>query len=44
LDRSSVEPVIVTPPEGRYIGHAKHRRPDPDPEFMRVGPGTPCGE
>ena len=44
MDRSSVEPVIVTPPEGRYIGHAKHRRPDPDPEFMRVGPGTPCGE
>lgn len=41
---SSVQNVIVTPPRGRYVGHAKNQRPEPDPEFMRVGPGKPCGE
>lgn len=34
----------VGPVPGRYEGHARHQRPAPDDEFMRVGPGTPCGE
>jgi phenylpropionate dioxygenase-like ring-hydroxylating dioxygenase large terminal subunit len=44
---SSVKDVpgaIVSPPRGRYIGYSKNQRPEPDPEFMRVGPGKPCGE
>ncbi len=44
MDNDRVAPSVVMPPKGRYIGYTKNRRPDPEPEFMRVGPGTPCGE
>src|SRR5947199_6441537 len=40
----SVKKVVIAPPQGRYIGHSKNQRPAPDPDFMLVGPGKPCGE
>ena len=30
--------------QGAYHGYYKALRPKEDPELMRVGPGTPCGE
>ena len=40
----NVDRTVVAPPRGRYAGYAQNQRPQPDPDFMRVGPGTPCGE
>ena len=34
----------ITIPVGKYQGHAKSQRPDPDPELTATGPGTLCGE
>ena len=31
-------------PQGRYRGHGVRSMAEPDPELVRVGPGTPCGE
>ncbi len=31
-------------PSGPFHGYHTARRPEPDPELTRVGPGTPCGE
>lgn len=36
--------VKVPASQGRFVGHAKHQRPQPDTEFLKVGPDTPCGE
>jgi nitrite reductase/ring-hydroxylating ferredoxin subunit len=34
----------ITIPIGKYQGHAKSRRPEPDSELTTTGPGTLCGE